>query len=141
MNLLCAAEDVTPVALRFFNVVFYRVGSYISDTAIEFTTTPKVTLPVNSPQRGTLFEQTSRRYPLEQLHHLRNRNVRAKTHKQVDMVAHDLQFMNHKVILAGDLVKDLLKKTFNISIQNFITVLRTENNMKTHLPESMAHAN
>jgi hypothetical protein len=56
------------------------------------------------------------------------------------MVAQNLHFVNHKPVLAGDLTENPLANTLNLASQNLITILRAKHHVKTHLPETMAHA-
>ncbi len=63
-----------------------------------------------------------------------------KPNEDVNVVRHHLQRKQHETAVLRDLPKNPLTLTLNLAGQNFVTILRVKYYMKTHLPESIAHA-
>jgi len=129
-----------PAVLAAFDVVFDCLVGGAADTAKEFAATPQVAAAENLAKLRKRLKQSTSANTLKQLDNAGNTHIRVETHKQVHVITHHLHFVNHKPVFPGDLPENPLTNTLNLARQNLVTILRAKHDMKTHLPESIAHA-
>lgn len=119
--------------------MLHGVGSDIADGAVELACRPNVLPRDFQGKLRESLEQSARRYAFEQLHYLRDVVVGLDPDEKVDVIRHDLQFMDHELVCFRNLAEQHLTRLFNERlVEYWSSVFGHEDHVVGQLSKAMA---